>query len=563
MSPPPIHLPQRTRRKRRGCKAAMNRLLSFTVLTAMSVSASSLCLAQESPPAILDLFPKSNAPALDAKPSEFVVSKQFAPGQHFPSRWAPGVEERPAFHAYLMHQSTDERNWELRLGRGGQIYSIVSSFGEAMPPQRPMSHFNDEVWQMVLFSNDAVDYDLDKGSGAIRDEINSFVHQSGLYVGRKQEHTPDKPFYCPLLASHWDEKARSYTMMNWGLVPTISINRSDVIFVTQFRDLGAGVIELNHLCYNFGTFTYHTFATMWGGVRTSVFPELVLSNPDGSYRFHTPFNLQAKGVYGPVMDTGGWAAATQNAANPSAFALGLIFGRDPTWLDQRKLKQTGKPHWQNSATVYGAGDSRGGERDYTVINMDNRVLIKPGDCFIRRTYMVLGTLNEVAEAGRKLEAHTYVQPIEFQAESCPLVPVYLKTADKAPPQPTLEKPAPDAQPLCQLYAHPVRHSKPVFLLQDGGATGEYILTTDPMLQCRKLPFANPYPAGHEKHAKFQNRHQYLTHQTRTKSWQLLGYAMPADKADAKIERHKLSDIAPLAKLFQPGECAKADELLVR
>ena len=117
--------------------------------------------------------------------------------------------------------------------------------------------------------------------------------------------------------------------------------------------------------------------------------------------------------------------------------------------------------------------------------------------------------------------------------------------------------------VCQLHAHPVRHSKPVFLLQDGGATGEYILTTDPMLQCRKLPFANPYPAGHEKHARFQNRHQYLTHQTRTKSWQLLGYAMPADKADAKIEHRKLSDIEPLAKLFQPGECAKADELIVR
>jgi hypothetical protein len=174
--------------------------------------------------------------------------------------------------------------------------------------------------------------------------------------------------------------------------------------------------------------------------------------------------------------------------------------------------------------------------------------------------MVLGTLNEVADAGRKLESHTYVQPIEFQAESCPLVPVYLKTADKAPPQPTLEKPAPDAQPLCQLYAHPVRHSKPVFLLQDGGATGEYILTTDPMLQCRKLPFANPYPAGHEKHAKFQNRHQYLTHQTRTKSWQLLGYALPAAK---NADGRKLNEIEPLAKLFQPGECAKAEDLLVR
>ena len=532
-----------------------------SILSALFLFASCAALHADDSP-LLDLFPKSKAPTFLTKPSEFVVSKQFAPNQHFPSRWIEGVEERPVFHAYLMHQSTDERSWEMRIGRGGQIYSIVSSFGEAMPPQRLMSPFNDEAWQMVLFSDEAVDYDLDKGPGAIRDEVNSFVHQSGLYMGRKQQHTPDRPFYCPLLASGWDEKARTYTMINWGLCPTISVNRSDVIFVVQFRDIGGGVIELNHLCYNFGTFEYQSWATMWGGVRTSVFPELVLSNPDGSYRFRTPFNLQAKDVYGPIMDTGGWAAATQNAANPSSYALGLVFGRDPNWIAQRTLKHTGKPHWQRSATVYGAGDSRGGERDYTVINLDNRVLIKPGDCFFRRTYMAIGTLQEVAEAGRKLESFTELRPVEFKESDTPLLPLYIKRADKAPPQPTLEKPTQDAQPVCQLYSKPVRHSRPVFLLQDGG-TNEYILTTDPALQCRKLPFENPYPAGHAKHAKLQNRHQYLTNQTRTKSWQLLGYAISADKADASIEHRKLSDLPDLAPLFQAGECAKADALLVR
>lgn len=29
-------------------------------------------------------------------------------------------------------------------------------------------------------------------------------------------------------------------MMNWGQVPTASIHRSDVLFTTRFRDLGAG-----------------------------------------------------------------------------------------------------------------------------------------------------------------------------------------------------------------------------------------------------------------------------------------------------------------------------------
>jgi hypothetical protein len=534
----------------------MKHILTFVtalLLAPLAASAQSL---------LLDVFPASKAPTFLTTPSEFVVSKQYSPWHRVPSRWAEGVDEAPVFHAYLTHQSSGERSWELRIGKGGQIYSIVSSFGEAMPPQGLNARFNDEVWQMVLFSNDAVDYDLDKGPGAIRDEVNSFVHQSGLYVGRKQKFTPEQAFYCPLVASHWDEKARTYTMINWGLCPTISINRSDVLFAVQFRDLGAGVIELNHLCYNFGDIAYQTCATMWGGVRTSVFPELVLSKPDGSYRFHTPFGIGSKDSYTDIINTGGWAAATQNAANPSAYALGLVFGRDPHWPEQRALLHSGKPAWQRSPTVYGAGDSRHGERDYTVMNMDNRVNLGPGDCFFRRTYMVIGTLGEVAEAGRKLESFTDLHPVEFTEHDTPLLPLYVNSAGKTPPQPTLEKPAPDAQPVCQLYSRPVRRSKPVFVLQDSG-TGQFILTTDPALQCRREPLENPYPPGHEKHEKFEHRAQYVTNQTRTKSWQLLGYAMPADAADAKIEHLKLSDVPSLAPLFQAGESTKADALLAR
>jgi len=85
---------------------------------ALLLASLSVLHSAEPPPTaagLLEVFPKSDAPVLDAKRSEFVVSKQFAPGQHFPSRWVEGVDERPAFHAYLMHQSTDERSWEMRI----------------------------------------------------------------------------------------------------------------------------------------------------------------------------------------------------------------------------------------------------------------------------------------------------------------------------------------------------------------------------------------------------------------------------------------------------------------
>lgn len=196
-----------------------------------------------------------------------------------------------------------------------------------------------------------------------------------MYVGKQQTFSPKSPFYAPLLATREDAAACSYAVMNWGQVPTASIHRSDVLFATQVRDLGAGVIEMSYLCFNFGHFPLNGLNTPWGGVRTSVFLELVLSQPDGSYRFHTPFSIAERGSYGDIAKTGGWAAATQNAANPAAFAVGLVFGRDLHWPEQLKLQRAKTPGFQQSPTVYGAGDSRHGPRDYTVMDVSSRVNI--------------------------------------------------------------------------------------------------------------------------------------------------------------------------------------------
>jgi hypothetical protein len=181
----------------------------------------------------------------------------------------------------------------------------------------------------------------------------------------------------------------------------------------------------------------------------------------------------------------------------------------------------------------------------------------------RRIYMVLGTLSEVAEAGRKLESFTDYHLMDFTESNAPLMPLYAKLADKGQSIPSLEAPAPDAKPIGHLYAHPVNHSKPLFLLQEA-STGRYHLSTDPALLNRKEPFTNPYPEGDPKHAAFQNRVQYVNHEGRTKSMSLLGYVMPREKADAAKHRYTyLSSIPALAALFQAGESLAADALMMR
>jgi len=533
----------------------------------LSISLLSWCFAHaESPPkapALLDVFPESKAPTFYEKPSEFVVSHQFRPGSSR-SRWAEGVDERAVFHAYLTHKSTNERSWELRLGRGGQIYSVVSSFGEAMPPQSALAPFVDEVWQMVAINMELLDRMPELGRSKVREESNSYIHQSGMYVDKKdQPLSPKKPFYAPLLASREDAASRSYAMMNWGQVPTASIHRGDVLFTTQLRDLGAGVIEMSFLCFNFGNFALDGLNTPWGGVRTSVFPELVLSQPDGSYRFHTPFSIDMPGTHGDIAKTGGWSAATQNAMNPASYSLGLVFGRDLRWPEQQQLQRLKTSCFQKSPTVYGAGDSRHGVRDYTVMDVSSRVMIQPGECFFRRVFMVLGTLSEVAEAARKLESFADYHLMDFTEADTPLIPLYVKLSDKGQVTPSLDAPAPDAQPIAQLYTRPVRHSKPLFLLQEA-ATGGYHLSTDPALLSRKEPFANPYPEGDPKHEAFKNRVQYANHEGRAKSVSLLGYVMPRETADAaKYPYTALSMVPELVGGFQAGESLTADAVMLR
>jgi hypothetical protein len=46
--------------------------------------------------------------------------------------------------------SNSNRTWRLRVGSGGNPYSFVGAFGEAMPPQaHDQAPWIDEVWQMV------------------------------------------------------------------------------------------------------------------------------------------------------------------------------------------------------------------------------------------------------------------------------------------------------------------------------------------------------------------------------------------------------------------------------
>lgn len=486
---------------------------------------------------LLALFPQSAAPAADAGRSELEVCRQWRPWERN-SQWHPEVNEQDVFHARLIHKSAVERCWELGIGRGGQLYSLVSSFGEALPPQTPTSRWMDEAWQMTTIYEQLLGRDLparDQSCG------NAFVHQSGIYTREKGS----RPFYSPLLATDYDPARRAYAVLCWAQVPDASINRSGVLIYAQYRDLGEGVIEVNYIVFNFEREPL-TNLSPWGGVRTSVFPEQVVSNLDGSYRFWTPYSYGSPDCRIDFDKTGGWSAVTRNAADPHSFALAVVFGRG---LEPRGLL-SGKPR-------YDTGNSRHGLRDYTVQATVFPLRVQPGSAHLVRMYFVIDTLASAAAKANAVARYAGYQPLEFQPAATPRVPLFACPQAAGPAVLTRTPPATGDQPVCRTYAWPVRGARPLFRIRDK-QTGRDLVTTDPYAHCDREPFANPLPPAHPSYAKYQHRTLYRAFAGRTEWVELLGFVSTTREPG----QTGLVQVPVAAGCFEPGECAAAADLFV-
>jgi len=441
---------------------------------------------------ILDVFPAGGPPNGDGSTA---CTTAFRPSG---STWAPGLDERSVFHARLEHKGTPP--WRLGVGKGGQIYSLVGPFGESVPPQAHQgAPWIDEVWQIVSVSHAVHNPDRFPGRHA---PAAYYIHQAGTYMRDAVRQTP---FYSPLLGSEYDPDRRALRVVNWGQhahVPTL--HRSGLLYYSQFRDVGEGVVEITYVIHNFGKDTLDYFNTPWGGVRRSILPVHLLAEPDGTVQriggsfgsSHGPPTLRNVG------DTGGWAVFAQDGDAPDRPALGVVFGRD------RHLAE--KPPWQRQATRWRWGvaglENRTNPRDYLVAVINPICTVGPGETFFYRLYFVVGPLSAVNRRARGLVRHVDYGMLAFPRKG----------------EPTFEARG------RRLWARPVQGSSPLFLLRDT-RTGKDVVTSDPYALASTAPYDNPYPEGHPKHARYANREVLRPYDGRTEFVALLGYALPEEK----------------------------------
>lgn len=468
------------------------------------------------------------------------------------SKWDKEADEREVFFARLWHQQEPDRSWDVRFGRAGQIYSFRGPFGESIPPQthpwmlrekvRNMSVWMDEVWQGVAVCSAKQNHDklYRPGSKAAPQNLITamkyFIHQSGVYL---RDPTLKRPLYSPMLASHWDERTKTFSTITWGQQANPpSLHESAALFYTRYRDCGDGVLEVTYGLYNFGDDWLDYLNMPWGGVRTSSLPQQWFVDADGEA---TQQQCSFEQGIAKLNDSAGYFVWAQEGDDPERFALGVAFGRD------RHLGNVDRGFKMMPSRVRWGFAGANHLRDYSVFTVNARPVVKRGDFFYWRNYFVVGQFNQVADRCRALvRAADYgmVKP----ANRSSLKRWYVVRQIDGRPQILHVPTGGTLDANFGLDAWPAADSLPLLLMRDK-ATGREFVSADLYVNAERTPFANPYPSDHEKHDRYENRTAFRTH-TATGYIRLLGFVQtrPDDAGQMKGLANELGE----SGLWRPG-----------
>jgi len=510
----------------------------------LRASAAEYAAAGDPVPALLDVFPPSVAQVPPEQQGTTRFSSRFTPSG---SLWAEGLDERWVFLLQMEHRQQPANSFSLRVGKGGQIYSLRGQFGESVPPswrgpQSARSPWNDEVWQFVAVCTryNGARASLNRGQlpAAVVERMEKgpysttfFIHNSGAYI------PPDcqlDAFYCPLLAWQIVPEKRLCRMLNWGLIPQLrTVHRSPLLYYTQVRDVGEGIIELTWVVHNFaqrkGVVFDHLNAP-WGGTRISSLPLRFVSLPDGRLVEREKI-LNHAGVV-EVRKTGGWNLSCASEAD-DAPSLALIYGRDKHREAEQARAAAGNPYCQFAPSVYrdwrAAAPLYQGPwkdwqtrpansfRNYDVCEVIPRLRIAPQTTIWYRSFLVVGGKQRVVELARRLVDKVDYGLIRFDARTTPLVPVRF------------------GEVCFRLFARPVAGSRPLFLIEHE-QTGRRIVTTDLYYFVEKEPLRLEFPRKHPHYDYYSRCWGYSLDKHHSKWRGLLGFGSEEKPAAGNWQR---------------------------
>lgn len=334
------------------------------------------------------------------------ISRNYDPSN---SAWSVDYSEGYVMDSRITSTSltNPSDNWELRVGKGGQIYSLkTDALGETVPPQyhaNDKAPWVDEVWQTVSV------YDNHPNT--------KYNHSSGVYL---YDPILTEPYSTPRLATEIDVDSKSLYTMNWmqpsGQGDTYADgNRSHIINLTKYKDLGDGVIEVTLGIYNFGSTEVYRYHNMpWGGVRRTALEYNYLA--DSNQNSYT----QVTGFFGEsgagsarlenIKDTGGWTVFCSENSGDYGESLGFVFGKD----DKINSDTYGSSRIrQGYAWPLDSQEGEADWRNYMVSTVNRIHYVNPGKGIWSRCYLVFGTNR--ANVRDKILSRSLVDSTSFEA----------------------------------------------------------------------------------------------------------------------------------------------------
>jgi len=396
------------------------------------------------------------------------------------SEWSVKYNETAVMDGVISSISQLEKNasndWKLRIGLGGQIYSLATpALGETVPPQYRSSDggqwapWVDEVWQTVSVYN--------------KDGDSKFNHSAGIYI---KDPILTEPFYTPRLATEIDEPNKSFYSMNWmqpaGKLYTED-NPSHIINLTKYKDLGDGVIEVTLGMYNFGSTEVYNYHNMpWGGVRRTALEYNYTANIDQTTytqmtgNFGVP-DFATRTVF-DTDQTGGWTTFCSENSGDYGQSMGVVFGKDEQ-LENTYQKNRIRQGYTKLTPESGETDWR----NYTVFTLNVRHYLSQGEGIWTRQYFVFGETRADVEnkiKSKNLVDNTLFEDMNITEDSVDLIGYQIATKNvdvDGTIEEKFDRVIRGKSPVFYLYSAPVSGSIPIFEMVK--ANGERIITHNP------------------------------------------------------------------------------------
>ncbi|MBT3191572.1 MAG: hypothetical protein HN341_03350 [Verrucomicrobia bacterium] len=362
--------------------------------------------------------------------------------------------------------------------------------------------------------------------------------------------TLGEALYSPKLASDITGNGRISRTVNWGLVPQLkTISRSPILYYTQVRDVGDGIIEMTYIFHNFNVrddIDFGHLNTPWGSTRFSSLPYFYVNAPDGELmkygEFKGSWDDETAGIIN-LRKTGGWNLNSASEAD-DAPSLALVFGRDRHFEAEQERAKNGQPYAQfrESDFRYGIYPRPDDWKTRPENSWENwygqavlpKLHLKQGHTIWYRFFFVINRKDRAIELATSLVDKVDYGLLTFDAAETPRVPVYVsggKVVDEGVRCQVSGVSSPDlkpetrnrksdrAHPAFQLFAHPVPGTMPLFLIENT-TTGQQVITTDPYIFVPQEKMNYEVPVG----AKWDHYRNAV------------GYDMRVDKNNSRWKR---------------------------